>query len=175
MIDLRSPRRASACLLFAALALLSGTAHGDWTQLPGPRGVRTNVLYKNAPILLVGTDSRGVYRSSDNGSQWQPANAGIENFTIHDLVVSGGNLLAAASSRCGSGIYKSTDNGGHWSFTGFPWLVNALGIKNGQVYAAALDLDSSIYRSTNNGDTWQQVPSPIQSGNEIFVTGKAIL
>jgi len=175
MVDLRKPVRASACFLFAALLFHSGSAHGEWAQVPGPRGVRTNVLYKNGPILFVGTDSRGVYRSSDNGSHWQPANTGIEQSTIYDIVASGSNLLAAAASRCGSGIYKSTDNGDHWSITGLSLVVNSFGIKNGQVYAAALDLDSSIYRSTDNGNTWQQLPSPIDNGNEVFVTGNAIL
>ena len=168
-------RAAVFALPAAALALLSGRAQGEWVQAPGPHGVRTNVLYKNGSTLYVGTDSRGVYRSSDNGAHWQPANAGIEHASISDIIVSGSNLLAAAANSCGVGVYKSTDSGEHWSATGLSVAVNSFGIKNGQVYAAALDLSSSIYKSTNNGNTWQQLSSPIQNGNEVFITGNAIL
>src|SRR6185312_12240743 len=34
---------------------------------------------------------------------------------------------------------------------------------------------SGIFRSSDNGDTWQELPSPIDTGDELFVSDNAII
>src|SRR6478609_8204525 len=88
-------------------------ATAPWEKTAGPPGIQTNVIFEADNIVYAGTDTQGVYRSTDNGLNWVPANAGIERASISDIIASGSNLLAAAKSACPSylNIFKSTDNG----------------------------------------------------------------
>jgi photosystem II stability/assembly factor-like uncharacterized protein len=55
----------------------------------------------------------GVYRSTDQGATWQPADRGLPASIGCDLVadpVNGGTLYAA----CGDGLFKTVDAGGRW-------------------------------------------------------------
>jgi photosystem II stability/assembly factor-like uncharacterized protein len=124
---------------------------------------------------------QGVYKSTDNGSSWVPANAGIERASISDIIASGSNLLAAAKSSCAAylNVFKSTDNGATWSNTsGLDGsVVHSFVIKGTSVWAtfAALPNNSGIARSTDNGNTWQVVPSIITNAGEAIISDNAII
>ncbi len=73
-------------------------AAAPWEKTAGPPGLQTNVIFESNNIVYAGTETQGVYKSTDNGSSWVPANAGIERASISDIIASGPNLLAAATS-----------------------------------------------------------------------------
>jgi len=156
-------------------------ATAPWEKTAGPPGVTTNVIFKANNIVYAGTESQGVYRSTDNGLSWVAANAGIERTSISDIIVSGVNLLAAAKADCPTSIdiFKSTDNGATWSGTaGLAGnIVNSFAIKGGVVWAffSALPNESGIGRSTDNGNTWQVVPSIITNAGKSIVSDNAII
>jgi photosystem II stability/assembly factor-like uncharacterized protein len=154
---------------------------GPWEKTAGPPGITTNVIFEANNIVYAGTETQGVYKSTDNGLHWVPANVGIERASISDIIASGPNLLAAAKSSCPIylNIFKSTDNGATW--TGTTGLTNnvvhSFAIKGTSVWAffAALPNDSGIARSTDNGNTWQVVPSIITNAGESIVSDDAII
>ena len=156
-------------------------ATAPWEKTAGPPGIQTNVIFEADNIVYAGTETQGVYRSTDNGSSWVPANAGIERASISDIIASGSNLLAAAKSACPSylNIFKSTDNGATWSGTsGLAGnVVHSFVIKGTSVWAtfAALPKNSGLARSTDNGNTWQVVPSIITNAGEAIVSDNAII
>ena len=145
--------------------------------------MEVTVIYETNNILYAGTATQGVYKSTDNGLNWVAANSGIELTEVHDLIASGGNLLAATSSKSficpgANNVFKSTDNGGTWSPTSglSAQIVNSFAIKGSFVYAVFANLSASgVFRSSDNGDTWQSVASPIDKGDKIFVSDNAIL
>lgn len=163
------------------LPLSLSAQHAPWEKTAGPLGLTVKAIYKANNIVYAGTNTQGVYKSTDDGLTWSAANSGIERASIHDIVVSGGNLLAAASSTCSSfnNVFKSTDNGGTWTGTSGlgGMIVNSFAIKGTSVYATfgALPGSSGIARSTDDGTTWQIVPSPIQNGGETIVSNNAIV
>ena len=156
-------------------------ATAPWEKTAGPPGIRTNVIFEANNIVYAGTETQGVYKSTDNGLSWVAANAGIERTSISDMIVSGANLLAAVKADCPTAlnIFKSTDNGATWTGTaGLAGnIVNSLAIKGSIVWAffSALPNDSGIARSTDNGDTWQVVPSIITNAGESIVSDNAII
>jgi photosystem II stability/assembly factor-like uncharacterized protein len=169
--------------LLSANGKTAGAGEALWEKTAGPPGLQTTVIYKANSIVYAGTATQGVRKSTDDGISWVPANTGIELTEVHDLIASGGNLLAATSSRSficpgANNVFKSTDNGATWTPTsglsGF--IVNSFAIKGSFVYASTFILGSSgIFRSSDNGDTWQMVPSPIEKGDKIFVSDNAII
>jgi photosystem II stability/assembly factor-like uncharacterized protein len=167
-------------LLFLLISSLSAQ-HAPWEKTAGPPGLTVEVIYKVNNIVYAGTDTQGIYKSTDDGLSWSAANNGIERASIRDIIVSGGNLLAASSSTCSNfnNVFKSTDNGETWSgTTGLAGrIVHSFAIKNSSVWAtfAALPNESGIARSTDNGNTWQVVPSIITNAGESIVSDNAII
>jgi hypothetical protein len=86
------------CLLFLVISSLSAQ-HAPWEKTAGPPGSTVKVVYKADTIVYAGTETQGVYRSTDDGLSWIAANNGIERASVADIVTSGGNLLVAAASR----------------------------------------------------------------------------
>jgi photosystem II stability/assembly factor-like uncharacterized protein len=156
-------------------------ATAPWEKTGGPPGIQTNVIFEANSIVYAGTETQGVYKSTDNGLHWVAANAGIERASISDIIASGPNLLAAAKSSCPIylNIFKSTDNGATWSGTsGLAGnVVHSFAIKGASVWAtfAALPNNSGIARSSDNGNTWQVVPSIITNAGESIVSDNAII
>jgi photosystem II stability/assembly factor-like uncharacterized protein len=156
-------------------------ATAPWEKTAGPPGVRTNVIFKANNVVYAGTETQGVYESTDNGLNWVAANAGIEGASISDMIFSGTNLLAAAKGGCSAylNVFKSTDNGATWTGTaGLDGkIVNSLAVKGASVWATfgALPNNSGIARSTDNGNTWQIVPSPIEDAGKSIVSDDAII
>ena len=156
-------------------------ATAPWEKTAGPPGIQINVIFKANNIVYAGTETQGVYKSIDNGLHWVPANTGIEQASISDIIASGPNLLAAAKSSCTTylNIFKSTDNGATWNGTsGLAGKVaHSFVIKDTSVWAtfAALPNESGIARSTDNGNTWQVVPSIITNAGEAIVSDNAII
>ena len=147
----------------------------------GPPGTTINVIFKANNIVYAGTDSLGVYRSTDNGVSWAAANTGIDRASISDITFSGSNLLAAAKSTCSTynNVFKSTDNGATWTgTTGLQGkIINSFAIKGSALWAFffALPNDSGVARSTDNGNTWQVIPSIITDAGESIVSDNAII
>lgn len=173
----------TVCGFYLLFLLLSSSSaqHVPWEKTAGPPGLTVTVIYKTNKIVYAGTDTQGIYKSTDDGLNWTAANNGIERARIGDIIASGENVLAAASSSCSSfnNVFKSTDNGTTWSNTSGLGgkIVESFAIKGSSVYATVgLGLGgSAVWRSTDDGNTWQEVPSPIQNGSEIFVSGNAII
>src|SRR5215475_9696734 len=81
----------------------SGTgATAPWEKTAGPPGITTKIIFEANNVVYAGTEMQGVYKSTDNGSSWVPANTGIERASISDIIASGSNLLAAAKGECPS-------------------------------------------------------------------------
>jgi len=165
----------------AAKDRLRDGATAPWEKTAGPPGIQTNVIFEANNTVYAGTETQGVYKSTDNGLTWVPANGGIERASISDIIASGPNLLAAAKSSCPVylNIFKSTDSGATWSGTSGLGgnVVNSFAIKGGTVWAFffALPNNSGIARSIDNGNTWQVVPSIITDAGESIVSDNAII
>src|ERR1043166_549023 len=67
-------------------------ATAPWEKTAGPPGLKTNVIFEANNIVYAGTETQGVYKSTDNGLNWVAANAGIGRTSISDMIVSGANL-----------------------------------------------------------------------------------
>jgi photosystem II stability/assembly factor-like uncharacterized protein len=111
-------------------ALFFKAKNGGWQELKGVRQgavggtfppnpdfpARTRVLAKeNKPggRLFAGIEVAGILVSDDDGQTWSPANDGLTDPDMHQILPSKKHdgLVVAA---CGEGVSRSTDRGSRW-------------------------------------------------------------
>ena len=112
-----------------------------------------------AALFSPGTpaDAAGIYRSTNGGTSWDPAAAGLPiGKTIRSLISFGAYVFAGTE---GDGIYRSSDHGDTWAKTDVnnsllaQQLVFTFCTKDQALFAGA---DNGIYKSTDGGATFQR-------------------
>jgi len=160
-----------------ALAEIASAGVNVWTSI-GPVGAQVTSLAidpTTPSTLYVGTDGSGVFKSTNAGGSWDPANAGLTITTVFALAVDPHTPTTLYAGGPG-GVFKSTDGAGSWSavvsvdLTGFKvWDVSALAVDPQiptTLYAAtviafpdpagALPM-SVVYKSTDGGGSWDVI------------------
>ena len=197
-VRMRLDRRGPICgkgLLLPLLSILilfcpgiGGVASAGvnvWTT-NGPAGgdiVALAIDPSNPTMLYAGTVNGGVFKSTNGGQTWSPANRGLGDpvygfvATVHDLAIDPSAPATLYAGTTYLGVFKSTNGGESWSAvnTGFPDIGD--GRPGGLVLALAIDptspatiyagtrsgfggVFSGVFKSTNGGGSW----SPINAG-----------
>jgi photosystem II stability/assembly factor-like uncharacterized protein len=113
-------------------ALYRGNAHGGpWEELedvrrggsagsfpPNPDlGTRTRYLAADPSIpsrLYAGIEVGGLLLSDDGGATWQPANDGLADPDVHQVLACAHHPQVVVSA-CGEGVFRSEDRAAHWT------------------------------------------------------------
>jgi photosystem II stability/assembly factor-like uncharacterized protein len=104
--------------------------------------------------IFAGTQN-GVFLSTDNGSSWKAARAGLPTGgRVGAFAVVGENIVAAISAVSGGGVYLSLNNGSSWT------ALNA-GLPNVDTnqILSILDLavsSTDILAATDGGGVWRR-------------------
>ena len=138
----------------------------------------------NDQVIYLGTGdpnyygrSLGVYKTTNGGQSWLPANSNIGNRMAIEMLMSptDNNVIVAATD---DGIWKTTNGGVSWSqkvvggqFTDmvFKAVANTTTI-------FAVTMDGKFYRTTDMGDIWTQITSGLTvpangaNGTRVVVT-----
>jgi len=155
--------------VYALAAIGTSLFAGTWGQGVfmstdnGARWVRTGLtgvtiwcLASSGLNLFAGTNG-GVYRSTDNGISWEPANAGMTNAQVLCLATVGTSLFAGT---WGLGVFVSTDNGTSWttSHSGLTnTIVHAIAAMGPNLFAGTYG--GGVFLSSNAGAGWTAVKS----------------
>src|SRR5262249_19447675 len=119
----------------------------------------------------------GVYKSTDGGDTWVPANGGIETLFVTSLAV---DPLHPAIVYAGTeqnlyftgAVYRSVDGGDHWDLFGTglgpDWVYGLAVSSTGRLYAGTQG--TGIYRV----DTCVPVDPPTASGTGTVCEGQTI-
>jgi photosystem II stability/assembly factor-like uncharacterized protein len=136
------------------------------------------VVESNPNIVYVGTASGGVWKTTNNGTTWEPVFDKESVSTVGDIAIAPSDPAVVwvgtgepnnrQSSSWGNGIYKSLDAGKTWQMMGLAATHHigrvVIHPKNPEVvYAAALghlwgaNPERGVYKTTDGGKTWNQV------------------
>ncbi|MGB7283719.1 MAG: hypothetical protein WBE13_15745 [Candidatus Acidiferrum sp.] len=136
------------------------------------------VVESNPNIVYVGVAAGGVWKTTNNGTTWEPVFDKEGVSTIGDIAIAPSDPAVVwvgtgepnnrQSSSWGDGIYKSMDAGRTWQHMGLAETLHIGRIvihpKNPDiVYVAALghlwgpNPERGVYKTTDGGKTWNQV------------------
>lgn len=122
-----------------------------WQQMIGTYDVRSLAINNNDHIFA-GTFGNGIFRSTDDGTNWTPVNSGLTDPYVWALAInSTGHIFAGT----GDGVFRSTDNGENWTpvNSGLTELfIRALAINSSGYIFAGTNVGG--FRSTDNGENW---------------------
>ena len=141
-------------------------ANGQWVQtnsLADPYA-----LVASGTNVVVGSFSRGVLSTSNNGTSWIDANDGLAPTRIYALSASpdgvGGTNLFAGTD--GGGVFLSTNNGSSWVNCGLTnYNVIVLAANGSYVLAVAARQYGSVFISTNSGASWTEANNGLTNVN----------
>ncbi len=106
----------------------------------------------------VGTEERGLFRSTDSGKSWHEASRGLLDSTVYCVAIDPSHPAHMYAGTYGGGVYRS-DNGG------LSWVRKSNGLGILDVHALLVvpgspgvllcgTLNGGLYRSTDRGDSW---------------------
>ena len=152
-----------------------------WTPIPIPGIASYSSIVDMVVIdtmLFAGTENNGIYRTKDNGANWEPVSNGLTNLSILSLEVSGTTLYAGTYF---DKFFISTDYGETWinstgnlplapdntvSAIAFDDSVIFVGLKRGGVYISQ-DHGAS-WQNINDGLTNNYIMSLVVSGSNLI-------
>ena len=118
--------------------------------------------------LFAGTNSGGVFLSTDDGISWSPVNTGLtgSNYSsfISCLDVIGNTIFAGT----GAGVFLTTNNGDSWSQvnSGLTEIdIISLAVSGSNIFAGTYS--QGVFISTNNGASWTAVNSGLNTSFSI--------
>ncbi|MFA5834679.1 MAG: T9SS type A sorting domain-containing protein [Bacteroidota bacterium] len=152
------------CLVVLGLITVS---NAQWVKTNG-YGVGGNItfFYISGTTLFAGTDD-GIYRSTDNGTQWSAVNTGLTN--IQTLYVSGVYIFAGTSG----GAFISTNNGSSWTaINGVSGEIVSAFVVSGTNLFVGTSV-GGVYVSTNNGSNWTAINNGLINKHvlSLFISG----
>ncbi len=136
--------------------LITTYLQAQWIQSSGPGGGTITAFAISGSTLFAGTETGGVYRSTNNGESWSFVSKGLTSMTITSFVVSGEKIFVGTQ---GGAVFCSTDNGTSWNaiyITDSSVKIISLAVLDSNIFVATY---SGIYRSTDNGNHWVTIRS----------------
>ncbi len=111
----------------------------------------------------------GMYRSSNNGTNWIPVNGGEGATSICTILVCDTTLLAGTNN----GLIRSTDYGKHWGGYGLEGrtAVTALGFAGTDLYAGTVV--GAVYRSRDTAASWDSACAGLSTPSMHYVNAIA--
>ncbi|MDP4219421.1 MAG: T9SS type A sorting domain-containing protein [Bacteroidota bacterium] len=138
--------------------LLYSTDNGvDWKVSNGLGRNAVHSFVQSGQYFFAGTDTGGIYISTDGGMNWSSVQTMSNSFPISAMLVSGSGIYAAST---GAGVFRSLDNGQHWEAInqGLKGLNIYSFVKYGNTFFIGSD-SGRVYYSNDSGVAWNMSDS----------------
>jgi hypothetical protein len=150
-----------ACCI-GLIVLFFQATDAQWRQTSSPGGISISSFAMGDAAILVGSEHNGVFRSTDDGENWTPADSGLPPFFGGEHWV---NALAAYDgiffAGTATGVFRSTNNGVSWTATNSGitndsnmWISTLLACAGGIFTGLDAGLASGVFHSIDYGVHW---------------------
>lgn len=142
-----------------------------WTS-EGPEGAAISVIAvdpTDAQIAYVGTNAAGVFKTTNGGSSWSAARAGLSDANVAQITIDPNNRATVLAVLHPTGVapsrlFKSADGASSWAASDEglgPGFISSVVIdarNPGTLYAGVTDNDGGgVFKSVNGGQSWMRV------------------
>ena len=126
--------------------------YAQWTICPdGPYTTVNNCFINLGNRVFVGTNSIGVYTTTNAGTNWYPANNGLGNWGIYALGKKN-NMIFAGTNQ---GVWRSLDSGNTWTDVNFGLTNTAVTcFEKVDSIMTTGTYGGGVFISTDNGNYW---------------------
>jgi hypothetical protein len=147
----------------------------NWTKINNWDPLNyVNSFVQSGAYFLASVNNKGVYRSSDNGENWNLTNSGLSRLNSITLTKGTSKVYASINEYFSNGaLFQSSNNGTSWSelnnglTTG---NVISMVLMNKNILAAT---SNGLYKSTNQGTNWLlSSPAGLTSSSVYFLSRK---
>ncbi len=126
-------------------------------------------LDNNGNLLLTTDD--GLYRSTNDGNDWEDITSNLPERQLMAIEVTKSNKILVSSTGVQHGVYISSDDGKNWNFSnnglGNSEVVSLSMNKSGILFAGSFNdhqqIRESAFMSTDNGANWIDISSGLMS------------
>ncbi len=167
-----NPAKIYAVSASGGLYISTDTGH-HWTVTPGTETMPGNqcssvcIDYTNDMVIYLSTgdpdyyyEDYGIWKSTNGGLTFSPANTGIGNRMAVEIIMDPANhnrLIAATDN----GIWKTTDGAVTWTQQLAGGNFRNMKMRPGSHHVLYAVTDSSYFMSTDTGNTWTRITSGI--------------
>jgi photosystem II stability/assembly factor-like uncharacterized protein len=131
---------------------------GSWIVQNGANEILLSVTKTEAGALIAVGDAGAVFRSTDEGKNWDPVEKVTDSILLGVVATKSGTLIAVGDAGT---VLRSVDEGAHWeevAKTTHSTLLSIVSVaKSGTV--VAVGNRGAILRSIDDGKSWRQVHS----------------
>ena len=147
-------------LLTLFLFIYNGSLQAQWVQV----GLNNQTIscFAISGNNVYADAGSGMYRSTNNGTTWTLANAGLPTNAVISMVVSGSYIFAGTY---GGGVFLSTNNGTNWTPSNNGITSNYITALTSSGHNIFAGIDGGVYLSTNSGTNWTQVNNGLTNTN----------
>jgi hypothetical protein len=139
-------------LFFYYSLFICNYSYGQWVRC-GILGGDVYSLASSGNNIYAGTSLKGVWRSTNNGLNWQQTE--LNYGTVFAITTLGNNVFAGTYSyNYDCGVFISTNNGINWSLTSLNNITVTSLISLGNIIFAGTG--NGVYSTTNYGTNWAQ-------------------
>lgn len=134
-------------------------SNGNWTQLNSLSNKDAMAWARSSKGILVG-GHQGLYVSTDQGQNYEPAATNLQVTDVHALGASGETVYLASPQ---AGLFTSTDGGRTFTLvsdTGRGFMGSIAVDPRDPSHAIAPDMQAGAVVTTDGGKTWQALGGP---------------
>ena len=157
----------------AAYRFTSASSNWQQTGLGGYNVQSVAVFPGDGQIVYAGTDSGGVFKTTDGGTSWTAINAGLTNSDVRCLAIDPANSQVVYAGTWGGGVFKTTDGGTSWTAVNTGLLKNyqirsfAIDPTNNQIVYMKTNWEDEVFKTINGGVSWTLINTGL-TNNGVF-------
>ncbi|MFH1195472.1 MAG: hypothetical protein V1720_07145 [bacterium] len=157
-----------------SLILITGTlrAQDYWFKTNGPLGGSVHsVVFGIGNSVYVGTELKGIFKSSDAGQTW--VQSGLDGYTINSIFIDSANRIFA--SRADGGLFRSTDIGQNWAELTYDFgnsiIYDMIGNPTGRFFVGT---ENGVFATDNGGDDWDFYSDDLPGDAKVYSLAVAL-
>lgn len=144
----------------------------QWIQTNGPNAGNVITLFNSGNNVIAGTFGNGIFKTTNNGTNWINANNGLTNLFVASSYKLQNYLFIGTNGSSGPGVFASINSGSNWYplNTGltFTSVLSFTSISD-SLYVGAYSSTGGVRFSSNYGLNWINISGDLPHNFIVYI------